>query len=102
MVDIPNQIKVVTLEIVKIHIAESEHRVAHLVLHHLCQEYPDDPHLYGTLGKLYLDIGKRQAAVVAFGKMEENLPKSGKVSKEVIEAHKFINMYNGFGAWDKK
>ena len=69
--DIHAQIKLTSLEIIKIHMAESEHRVAHLILKSICEEYPQDPYLWNMLGKLYLDIGKRQAAVTAFEKSEE-------------------------------
>ncbi len=94
MIDFAGQIKMVTLEIVKIHISESEHRVAHLMLNNLCNEYPNDPHLWSTLGKLYLDIGKKQAAVAAFEKAEQSLAATESASKEVVEAQKMFNQYH--------
>ena len=89
--DLSAQIKVITLEIVKIYVSESEHRVAHLMLYNLCNEYPDDSCLWSALAKLYLDIGKKQAAADTFEKAHECMEKLGKVSKEVIEATKLID-----------
>jgi len=83
----------VTLEIVKIHVSESEHRVAHLLLSNLCKEFPNDPHLWENLGKIYLDIGKRQYAVDAFKKSQELLSQDEKIPQEIKDANKFFDLY---------
>lgn len=89
--EIHGQIKLLTMEIVKIHIAEGEHRVAHLILSNACKQYENDPYLWNLLAKLYLDIGKRESAVNAFKKEEEcwkKLGEEGKVPKTISEFSK--------------
>lgn len=92
-VDAVGQVKVVTLEIVKIYIVQTEYRVAHLMLSNLCKRFPDDPYLWNYLGKLYLDIGKREDAVAAFKTAEDALAKVPNVSKEAAETNKLFNQY---------
>ena len=82
-----------TLEIVKIHIAEAEHRVAHLILNNLCAQYPDDPFLWNTLGRLYLEIGKKPAAVAAFSKSEEAITKQSSITPQFAGYLKHFSMY---------
>lgn len=89
--DISRQVKIVTLEIVKIYITLTEYRVAHLMMSNLCNKFPQDPYLWSYLGKLYLNIGKRENAVQAFEKAESTFSSLSNVPKEVAETNKFFN-----------
>ena len=93
IVDFVGQEKIITLEIIKIYIVQTEFRVAHLMLSSLCRRFPDDPYLWNYLGKLYLDIGKREDAVSAFKTAKEAFSKLPNIPKEVAEANEFFNQY---------
>jgi hypothetical protein len=78
--------------------AEGEHRVAHLILQDACQQYPDDPYLWNTLGLLYLDIGKRQAAATAFASTNgamKRLVEGGKATPELAE---YVRQFSRYAA----
>ena len=88
--DIPGQVKVVTLSLVKMYILDSEYRVAHLILSNLCNKYPEDPYLWNYLGKLYLIIGKREKAIEAFNKSDENF---ASISEKTLSIQKIFHAY---------
>ncbi len=83
------------LEIVRVHMCESEHRVAHLVLSSLTAQYPEDPYIWNTMAKLYLDIGKRQNAAEAFTKSEEAMAKRPGVSADFVAYMRHFAAYLG-------
>lgn len=77
----------------RIYSTNAEYRVAHSVLVDLCKKFPDDPYLWEHLGKMYLDIGKRDKASAAFKKAEEVALNTGSYDANMIEAHKQFNEY---------
>jgi predicted Zn-dependent protease len=64
------------------------------MLSNLCKRFPDDPYLWNYLGKLYLDIGKRESAVSAFKTAEEAFNKLLNIPKGVVETNKLFNQYS--------
>ena len=57
----------------------------------LCNTYPEDPFLWNYLGKLYLDIGRREKAIDAFEKSNNAFAKAHGATPEIADTNKLFN-----------